>query len=137
MNKYRVLIVDDEPVIRMDFDEILTLNGYNVIAQASDGFDAVDICRRERPDIVLMDIKMSIFDGLSAAEIILKEGLSDCVILVSAYNDQEFFAKAKRAGVMNYLIKPVREKVLIPAVEMTIAKSIEIRDIKNKMYKIS
>ena len=136
MGKNRIVIVDDEPVIRMDFREILTLNGYFVAGKAADGFDAVELCRREKPDLVIMDIKMSVFDGLSAAEIILSEGLSDCVILVSAYNDKEFFKKAKHAGVMNYLIKPVREKVLIPAVEMALAKSLEIRSMKNKMAKM-
>ena len=105
MGKNRIVIVDDEPVIRMDFREILTLNGYFVAGEAADGFDAVELCRREKPDLVIMDIKMSVFDGLSAAEVILSEGLSDCVILVSAYNDKEFFKKAKHAGVMNYLIK--------------------------------
>ena len=111
MGKNRIVIIDDEPVIRMDFREMLTLNGYEVAGEAADGFDAVELCRREKPDLVIMDIKMSVFDGLSAAEIILSEELSDCIILVSAYNDKEFFKKAKHAGVMNYLIKPVREKV--------------------------
>ncbi len=133
MGKSRIVIIDDEPVIRMDFKEILTLNGYEIAGEAADGFDAVELCRREKPDLVIMDIKMSVFDGLSAAEVILSEELSDCVILVSAYNDKEFFKKAKHAGVMNYLIKPVREKVLIPAVEMALAKSFEIRSMKNKM----
>jgi AmiR/NasT family two-component response regulator len=133
MGKSRIVIIDDEPVIRMDFKEMLTLNGFEVAGEAADGFDAVELCRREKPDLVIMDIKMSVFDGLSAAEIILSEELSDCVILISAYNDKEFFKKAKRAGVMNYLIKPVREKVLIPAVEMALAKSLEIRNMKNKM----
>ena len=82
MGKNRIVIVDDEPVIRMDFREMLTLNGYFVAGEAADGFDAVELCRREKPDLVIMDIKMSVFDGLSAAEIILSEGLSDCVILV-------------------------------------------------------
>ena len=133
MGKSRIVIIDDEPVIRMDFKEILTLNGYEIAGEAADGFDAVELCRREKPDLVIMDIKMSVFDGLSAAEVILSEELSDCVILVSAYNDKEFFKKAKHAGVMNYLIKPVREKVLIPAVVMALAKSFEIRSMKNKM----
>ena len=136
MGKNRIVIVDDEPVIRMDFREILTLNGYFVAGEAADGFDAVELCRREKPDLVIMDIKMSVFDGLSAAEIILSEGLSDCVILVSAYNDKEYVEEAKKVGVMNYLIKPIDEKSIIPAIEVALSRNEEMRAMKSEVEKL-
>ena len=136
MGKNRIVIVDDEPVIRMDFREILTLNGYFVAGEAADGFDAVELCRREKPDLVIMDIKMSVFDGLSAAEVILSEGLSDCVILVSAYNDKEYVEEAKKVGVMNYLIKPIDEKSIIPAIEVALSRNEEMRAMKSEVEKL-
>ena len=129
--KDTVIIVDDEPITRMDLKEILEEAGYDVIAQASDGFDAIDLCRQKHPDIVMMDVKMPVFDGLSAASMITNEELSDCIILLTAYNDKEFIDKAKMAGVMGYLVKPIDEKVLLPTVEVALSKSREIRKIKD------
>lgn len=133
MGKNRVVIIDDEPITRMGFREILLNNGYKVVGEAGDGFDAIELCKQKKPDVVLMDIKMGVFDGISAAEIMIKERISDCVILISAYDDKEFFSKAKQAGVINYLIKPVSEKELIPTLEMAIFRCDEIRKMKEKI----
>ena len=133
----KVVIVDDEPLTRMDFCEIFEEAGYDVVGRASDGYDAIDLCRKFCPDLVLMDIKMPIFNGLSAAEIIIGENLCECVVLVTAFNDSEFISKAKRTGVMGYLIKPLDEKVLLPAVEIALAKSKEIRNMKAEMQRIT
>lgn len=84
-----------------------------------------------------MDVKMPVFDGLSAAETIIGEELCDCIILVTAYSDSEFIERAKRAGVMGYLVKPLDEKTLLPAVSIALAKSREIRETKNKMAEMS
>ncbi|MCD8139080.1 MAG: ANTAR domain-containing protein [Planctomycetaceae bacterium] len=135
--KDTLVLIDDEPIARMDFCEIFEEAGYEVVGQASDGYDAIELCRAKRPDIALMDVKMPIFDGLSAAEVIIGEELCDCVILVTAYSDDEFIERAKRAGVMGYLVKPLDEKTLLPAVSIALAKSREIRKTRDKMAELS
>lgn len=119
----RVVIVDDEPISRMDFTGIMEDAGYQVVGQCADGFDAVELCRSAHPDIVLMDIRMPVFDGLSAAETIIAEQLAGSVILLTAFADSEFIERAKRIGVSGYLVKPVEERSLIPAIEIAAAQS--------------
>ena len=118
-----VIVIDDEPITRMDLVEMLEDVDFQVIAQGSDGFDAVEQCRQHNPDLVLMDIKMPIFDGLSAADAIIREKLAGCVVLLTAFSDKEFIAKAKQIGVSGYLAKPVEERVLIPTLEIALAQS--------------
>lgn len=113
--KERVLVVDDEPIICMDICQMLESLEYEVIGYACDGFDAVEICRKETPDIVLMDIEMPVFDGLNAAETILNEKIATCVILCTAYADEEFVAQANKIGVAGYLVKPVTARNLKPS----------------------
>lgn len=125
------VVVDDEPITRLDLGEILTEIGFQVVAQASDGFDAVEACRQYRPDLVLTDIKMPVFDGLSAAETIIREGLAGCVVLLTAFLDQEFLERAKEIGAAGYLIKPVEERTLRPAVEIALAQSQRCRRAEN------
>jgi len=135
--KNTIVLIDDEPIARMDFSEIFEEAGYEVAGQASDGYDAIELCRRVRPDVALMDVKMPVFDGLSAAETIISEDLCDCVILVTAYSDEEFIERAKQAGVIGYLVKPLDEKTLLPAVSIALSKSWEIRATKNKVAELS
>ena len=78
-SEIRIVIVDDEPIIRMDLREILESRGYQVVGEAADGFDAVELCRTHVPDLVLLDIKMPLMDGLSAAQIIHEQGLAGCI----------------------------------------------------------
>lgn len=120
---YTVIIVDDEPITRMDFKEMLQENGYKVVAQGADGFDAIELCKQYKPDVVLMDIKMPVFDGMSAADNILSEGLSGCVVLLTAYSDKEFIDKAKQIGITGYLVKPIEEHTLISTIEIALAQS--------------
>lgn len=120
---YTVIIIDDEPITRLDFVEMLEENGYNVVAQGADGFDAVELCKKHKPDIVLMDIKMPVFDGISASENIIKEDLAGCVVLLTAYSDKEFIEKAKRIGITGYLVKPIDEHTLISTIEIALAQS--------------
>ena len=95
----RVVIADDEPITKMDLSEILTGVGYKIAAEASDGFDAVEACRKHHPDLVLLDIKMPFLDGLSAAKIIAEENLAGTIMLLTAYSEREFIEKAKVSGV--------------------------------------
>ncbi len=131
-----VVIADDEPITMMDLSEMLREKGYDVVGEASDGFDAVEICRKYKPDLVLMDVKMPLLDGLKASKIINNEGLANSVVLLTAYSGNEFVEQAKDAGVMGYLIKPIEEKCLLPAIEIAITKGKEIRRIKDDMNKV-
>lgn len=133
----KIVIADDEPITRMDIAEILEEAGYNVVGQAVDGFDAVELCKKYKPDLVIMDVKMPLLDGLKASKIIKDGGLAGGIILLTAYSGKEFIEQAKDIGVLNYLVKPISEKSLIPAVEIAIGKSEEIQKIKDDAKKIS
>lgn len=135
MNK-KIVIADDEPITRMDIREMLEEAGYNVVGEASDGFDAIEMCRKFSPNIVIMDIKMPLLDGINASKIIMQEGLADGIILLSAYSDNNFVEKAKEAGVIGYLVKPLDNKSLIPAVEVAISRAKEIKEIKTNMINV-
>ncbi|KJE25721.1 response regulator [Geobacillus kaustophilus] len=120
MNTLKLLIVDDDPITRMDIKEMLIQAGYEVVGEGRNGEEAVDLAYRFKPDIVIMDIKMPKMDGIKAARII--RNFSFCaVILLTAYSQRELVNDAKEAGVIGYLVKPVSEEGLIPAIE--IAKS--------------
>lgn len=131
----KIVIADDEPITRMDIREILEAANYEVVGEASDGFDAIELCRKHLPTIVLMDIKMPLLDGLAAAKKIQNESLADGVILLTAYSDLEFVEKAKNIGVVGYIVKPVDEKSLIPALEVAMVKCQEIKKLKSDVDK--
>lgn len=122
-----VIIADDEPITRMDLADMLTELDFQVVGQAGDGFDAVELCRAKRPDVVLMDVKMPVFDGLTAAETILQEDLAGCVVLLTAFNDEPLIRRASKAGVSGYLVKPVAQRSLLPAIEVALAQSQRMR----------
>src|SRR5699024_12861305 len=95
----RVIVADDEPLIRMDLREILEKQGYEVVAEAADGFYVVECCKQQQPDLVIMDVKMPLLDGITAAKIISQEKLAQTVVLLTAYCDREFIEEAKEANV--------------------------------------
>jgi len=133
--KKKIVIADDEPITRIDLREILEEANYDVVGEATDGFDAVELCKKHLPDLVLMDIKMPLLDGINAANIIMKEELANSVILLTAYSGKEFIEKAKVAGVMGYLVKPIDDKSLLPAVEIALSKGKEIKKMKRDIKK--
>lgn len=133
----RVIIADDEPITRMDLKEILTEKQYHVVGEAMDGFDAVELCKQLHPDLILLDIKMPLLDGLSAANIIFQEDLADTVIMLTAYSEREFIDQAKEIGVSGYLVKPIDEKSLIPSIEVSVARSKEMKKLKKDIAKVS
>ncbi|MCI9164514.1 MAG: response regulator [Oscillospiraceae bacterium] len=117
------VIVDDEPVTRMDLADMLEEAGFRVAGEAGDGFDAVELCEEKRPDVVLMDVKMPVFDGLTAAETILSRELAVCVVLLTAFQDREIVERAGRIGVTGYLAKPIDPRCLLPTLELALAQS--------------
>ncbi len=121
------VIVDDEPIIRMDLVQMLEELGFTIKGCASDGFDAIELCRQTNPDVVLMDVTMPVFDGLTAAEVILKEELAGCVVLLTAYSDKELIERAGQVGVTGYLVKPVEERLLMPTIEVALAQGNRLR----------
>lgn len=133
----RVVIADDEPITKMDLNELLSEAGYEVVGEASDGFDAVELCRQKHPDLVLMDIKMPLLDGLSAAKIIHSEQLAETVMMMTAYSEREFVEQAKECGVGGYLVKPIDEKSLIPNIEVAVNRSREIGKLRKDIEKVN
>lgn len=133
----RVVIADDEPITRMDLKELLEEKGYQVAGEATDGFDAIEVCKSVKPDLVLMDIKMPLLDGISAARIMKDEGFTAAVMLLTAYSEREFIEKAKEIGVSGYLVKPIDEKSIIPSIELAVARNKEIQTLQKDIEKVS
>lgn len=132
MERTRIIIADDESLIRMDLREMLTNLGYLVVGEVGDGRSAVNLARELRPDIVLMDIKMPDMDGIEAAKILTEERISP-VLLLSAFSQQELVQRAQQAGVAGYLVKPFRESDLAPAIEVSLARFSEFRAVEREV----
>ncbi|MBQ4157079.1 MAG: response regulator [Clostridia bacterium] len=131
----RIVIAEDEPIACMDLSENLKDLGCDVVGTAADGFDAVELCREHRPDVVLMDVNMPVFDGLSAAETIIEEDLAGCVVLLTAFSDKSIIERAKRAGITAYLVKPVNPQMLLPSIEVAYAQSQLLRKSREETEK--
>ncbi|MDE1548761.1 ANTAR domain-containing response regulator [Jeotgalibaca caeni] len=121
----RIVVVDDEPITRLDIRDILEGAGHQVVGEASDGFEAIRVCQETKPDLVIMDIKMPILDGLTASKKIVAEGTTSGIILLTAYSDQQYIQKATSFGALGYLVKPLHEQSLLPMVELALAKGKE------------
>lgn len=117
----KVIVVDDEPITRLDLAQMLEELDFCVVGSVSDGFDAVELCQHTQPDVVLMDINMPVFDGLGAAEKIISENLASCVIIVSGYSDRANIARAAQMGVAGWIVKPVEKRQLLPVLEIALA----------------
>ena len=132
MERTRVIIADDESLIRMDLREMLTNLGYLVVGEVADGRSAVNQARELRPDVVVMDIKMPDMDGIEAAKILTEERVAP-VVLLSAYSQRELVERAREAGVVAYLVKPFREEELAPAIEVALARFAEFKDLEKQV----
>jgi len=128
----RILIADDEAVIRLGLRTMLEAQGYRVVGEAADGTRAVDLVTRLKPDLVILDIKMPGVDGLQAARRLQRDGNTPVVIL-TAYSDREFVDSAKASGVLAYLVKPVRESDLRPAIEVAMSRFAEIQALRGEV----
>ncbi len=139
MESLRIVIADDEPIIRLDLRKTLENMGHQVVAEAGDGAKAVDLARETKPNIVILDIKMPDMDGIDAAKVITTEGIAP-VLLLTAYSQKDLVDRAKDAGVFAYLVKPFKEADLLPAMEIAMSRyeefvelEGEVSDLENKL----
>ncbi len=131
-SSWRIIIADDESLIRLDLREMLTHLGYDVVGEAGDGQTALDLARKLRPDLVIMDIKMPDVDGIAAAEDLTRERIAP-VVLLTAYSDQGLVERAKEAGVVGYVVKPFREAELMPVIELSMTRFEEFRALEREV----
>jgi len=132
MAKTRVIVADDESLIRLDLKEMLTNLGYLVVGEAGDGVSAVNLAREIKPDLVVMDIKMPNMDGIAAAKVLTEEHIAP-VLLLTAFSQQDLVERAKEAGVVGYIVKPFREQELIPAIEVALERFREFRALEKEV----
>lgn len=132
----RVVIAEDEALIRLDLKEMLEEEGYAVVGEAGDGETAVKLAEEHRPDLVILDVKMPILDGISAAERIAKERLAP-VLMLTAFSQRELVERARDAGAMAYLVKPFSKSDLVPAIEMAVSRFTEMRALDAEIADLS
>ena len=132
MGRIRVIIADDESIIRLDLREMMESLGYLVVGEAGDGTSTVNLARELKPDIVIMDIKMPGMDGIDAAKILTEEKIAP-VLLLTAYSQRELVQRAKEAGVAGYLVKPFREQDLEPAIEVALSRFEEFKSLEQEV----
>jgi two-component system, response regulator PdtaR len=122
----RVVIAEDEALIRLDLAEMLVDEGYDVVAQAGDGQTAIELAEQHRPDLVVLDVKMPRLDGIAAAQRIAEQRIAPVVIL-TAFSQRDLVDRARDAGAMAYLVKPFTQTDLVPAIEMAVSRFSELR----------
>lgn len=132
MERTRVIIADDESVIRADLREMLTNLGYLIVGEVGDGQSAVNVARELKPDVVIMDIKMPDLDGIEAAKILTQEKVAP-VLLLTAYSQRDLIDRAKEAGVVGYLVKPFREQEIVPAIEIALERFKEFSELEKEV----
>jgi len=132
----RVLIAEDEALIRLDLAEMLVEEGYDVVGEAGDGETAVRLAEDLTPDLVILDIKMPIMDGLAAAERIAGGRIAPVVIL-TAFSQRDLVERARAAGAMAYLVKPFQKSDLVPAVEIALSRFAELQTLESEVASLS
>ena len=132
MERVRVVIADDESIICMDLREMLGNLGYLVVGEAGDGRSAVNLARELKPDVVLMDIKMPDMDGIEAARVLTSERIAP-VVLLTAFSQKDLVERAKDAGVVGYLVKPIQEADLAPAIEIALSRFREFQELEREV----
>ncbi|MHB1614639.1 MAG: ANTAR domain-containing response regulator [Actinomycetes bacterium] len=132
----RVVVAEDETLIRMDLVEMLTEEGYEVVGQAANGQAAVDLVREYLPDLVVLDVRMPVLDGLSAAEQITQERLAP-VLVLTAFSQRELVERARDAGAMAYLVKPFSRSDLVPAIEIALSRYAERRALEDEVGELA
>jgi response regulator NasT len=129
-SRVRIVVAEDEALIRMDLVEMLIEAGYEVLAQAADGAQAIELVKEHQPDLAILDVKMPILDGISAAE----EIISFCpVLMLTAFSHRDLVDRARDAGVMAYVLKPFTINDLIPAIEIAISRHVQMKSLANEV----
>ncbi len=129
-SRVRIVVAEDEALIRMDLIEMLGEAGYEVIAQASDGAQAIELVQEHKPDLAILDVKMPILDGISAAE----EIIATCpVLMLTAFSQRELVDRARDAGVMAYVLKPFTINDLVPAIEIAISRHLQMKTLAEEV----
>jgi len=126
----RILVAEDEALIRMDLVEMLQGAGYEVVAQATNGQEAIDLAIEHKPDLAILDVKMPILDGISAAEKIIEIAP---VLMLTAFSQKELVDRARDAGVMAYVVKPFTIGDLMPAIEIAISRHVQMRSLADEV----
>jgi response regulator NasT len=132
----RILIAEDEAIIRLDLKEMMEEEGFEVVGEAADGEAAIRIAREEKPDLVILDIKMPGMDGLTAAETISGEGLA-AVLILTAFSQRELVQRAAEAGAMGYLVKPFQKSDLLPAIDVALARHAQLAQLQQETGELS
>jgi len=131
--KVRILVAEDETIIRLDLVEMLTEAGYEVIAQAENGAVAVELAKQHKPDLAILDVKMPEMDGITAAEQII---LQAPVLMLTAFSQRELVERARDAGVMAYVVKPFSINDLVPAIEIAISRHKQMKSLESEVADI-
>jgi len=135
LKKLRILLADDEAILRLDLREMLAEAGHDVVGEAANGEEAVKMARQLQPEFIIMDVKMPVMDGLTAAKIIAEENIAP-VLLLTAYSQQDIVEKASDAGVIAYLVKPIREEQLFPAMEIAAKRFTEMQQLNLELAQL-
>ena len=127
---YRIVVAEDETLIRMDLVEMLTESGYQVVAQATNGQEAITLATKHKPDLIILDVKMPILDGISAAE----QLINMCpVLMLTAFSQKELVERARDSGVMAYVVKPFTINDLLPAIEISISRYRQMKTLESEV----
>ncbi|WP_367135957.1 MULTISPECIES: ANTAR domain-containing response regulator [Streptomyces] len=132
----RVVIAEDEALIRLDLKEMLEEEGYSVVGEAGDGETAVALAREHQPDLVILDVKMPVLDGISAAEQIARDSIAP-VLMLTAFSQRDLVERARDAGAMAYLVKPFSKSDVVPAIEMAVSRFTELKALEKEVADLS
>ncbi|MBG6097291.1 response regulator NasT [Nocardioides luteus] len=127
-----VVIAEDEVLIRMDLKEMLTEEGYEVVGEAGDGKAAIELATEHRPDLVILDVKMPVLDGIAAAEAIARDRIAP-VVMLTAFSQRDLVERARDAGAMAYLVKPFNITDLVPAIELAVSRFQELAQLEKEV----
>lgn len=130
--KYKIVIADDEALICMDLREMLDEAGHEVVGIGSDGVEALNLVKEKKPDLAILDVKMPRLDGIQAARMIAHDNLAP-VVLLTAFGDEDMIEKAKKSMVFGYVMKPVEEKTLFPAIQIAVSQYRQKKDMVDRV----
>ncbi|MEI6671083.1 MAG: response regulator [Actinomycetes bacterium] len=131
---HRIVVAEDEAIIRLDLVEMLTGAGYEVVGEGANGEEAISLVKELKPDLAILDVKMPILDGISAAEQII----SECaVLMLTAFSQRELVDRARDAGVMAYVVKPFSISDLVPAIEIAISRHLQMRTLDDQLQNLT